>query len=257
MDNRPIGVFDSGVGGFSVVKAIFETVPNEEIVYFGDTARAPYGTRLKYELSLFARQTMRFLISQNCKAVAVACNTTCATCLPELFDYGVPIIEILTPAAQEAALYDKIGVFATRATARSAVHEKEIKKINPNAIVLGAACDKLVPLIESGHTDSPEILAAVREYFSLVEGVECLIMGCTHYPLISGAIKKITGDLKLIDPAKGAAQNLKNTLEKLNAESEPKKPIHRFFYSGKSNKFGIILKSTLNIDVEPKIITPY
>jgi glutamate racemase len=264
MDNRPIGVFDSGVGGFSVVKEILKIVPNEEIVYFGDTARAPYGGRLKYELSLFAKQTMRFLISQNCKAVVAACNTTCATCLSELSDYGLPVIEVLTPAVKEAAQYNKIGLFATKATVAAAIHEKEIKKINPRAQISGVSCDKLVPLIESGHVDSPEIFAAVAEYLELLGEVECLILGCTHYPLIKNAIekianekianKKIAGGVKLIDPANGAAQNLKTVLEKSNAETAKKNPRHKFFYSGKSYGFELMLKSQ-NIDSDVKIIS--
>ena len=196
----PIGVFDSGVGGLTVAREIMRQMPDESIVYFGDTARVPYGSKSKETVTRYSEQIVRFLLSQNVKAIAVACNTASAYALPTLEkDCPVPIIGVMKPGARTAAECTengKIGVIGTTATISSGIYTEYIRELMPRAQVLGRACPLFVPLVEEGLWEDPVTDEIARRYLVelMDEGIDTLILGCTHYPLIRKTIGRIVGE---------------------------------------------------------------
>ena len=193
--NAPIGIFDSGVGGLTVAREVMRQIPNEKIVYFGDTARVPYGSKSKETITKYSEQIVRFLREQNVKAIVVACNTASAYALDELEkEMNIPIIGVVKPGAKVAAdatQNGKIGIIGTEATVGSKIYSRYINKIKPDAEVLGKACPLFVPLVEEGLLHDPvtdEI--AMRYLSSLIDsGIDTLILGCTHYPLLYSKIR--------------------------------------------------------------------
>lgn len=220
MKNKPIGIFDSGAGGLTVVREIVNALPNENIVYLGDTARIPYGTRSKEVVTRFASELVEFLLKQNVKILVAACNTISATCLEEIQKISpVPIIGVVKPAAREAAATtktNKIGVIGTRGTIGSGVYEKELKALKPEIEVITQPCPLFVPIAEEGMGNSEVARLAAKQYFKVFEGtgIDTLVLGCTHYPLLRDVIQEIMGDdITLIDSAKPTAEDLKQVLE--------------------------------------------
>lgn len=267
--NAPIGVFDSGIGGLTVAREIMRQLPNERIVYFGDTARLPYGSKSPETIIRFSRQIVRFLQTQNVKAIVIACNSVSA-CARDALEQEVelPIIDVVRPGAKtaiEATHNDKIGVIATEATIRSGIYTRYIEEKDKNAHVIGKACPLFVPLVEEGLWEDPVTDEIAKRYLSeLIDiGIDTLILGCTHYPLIRSTVGRIIGDkVTLVNPAYETARALKLLLEKEGLESE-KRPglgteLYRFFVSDAADKFqsfansiipyGILSAQTINIE---------
>ena len=215
----PIGVFDSGVGGLTVVREIMRNLPNERIVYFGDTARVPYGTKSKDTVLRYSRQIIRFLMTKHVKAIVIACNTASAYALATVEkEFDVPIIGVIRAGARTAVQVTrngKIGVIATEGTIGSGIYTQEIKKLRPDIEVTGKPCPLFVPLVEEGLWQDPVTDEIAKRYLSsLIDtGIDTLILGCTHYPLIRSTVAKVMGDhVTLVNPAYETARELKELL---------------------------------------------
>ena len=214
--NAPIGIFDSGLGGLSAVRAVKRFLPQEDIVYFGDTARVPYGSRSRETLLEYAEQDIRFLLTKNVKAVLIACNTADSmtrTAMERIFD--IPITGVVLPAAKLAAETTengKLGVIATSATISTGIYEHLIHRYKPDADVFSEATPLLVPLIEDGriHKTDEVTVDILREYLAPMKkrGIDTLVLGCTHYPLIASLIGDMLPDVKLIDTGFAAVHDL-------------------------------------------------
>ncbi|MDD3206514.1 MAG: glutamate racemase [Lachnospiraceae bacterium] len=258
--DAPIGVFDSGVGGLTVVREIMRQIPNEKIIYFGDTARVPYGSKSKEVVTRYSRQIVRFLRTQRVKAIVIACNTASAMALEEIEkEINIPIIGVVRPGAKVAAevtVNGKIGVIATDATIGSNVYTDYIHQINQNVQVIGKACPLFCPLVEEGLLKDPvtdEI--AMRYLTELIDiDIDTLILGCTHYPLIRSTIGKIMGDkVTLVNPAYETARELKELLTKENMLNEVKTGLgtnkYQFFVSDGAQKFQTFANSILKYGI--------
>lgn len=216
---RPIGVFDSGIGGLTVVKRLSSTLPDENIIYFGDTARVPYGSKSNATVTEYAIQDTRFLLSKNVKAIVVACNTVSSVAIPELKKiFDVPIIGMIEPGAKMAlhkSLNLKIGVIGTRATISNKAYSEELKRLNSAANVYEIPCPLFVPLAEEGWTDHQATFNIAEEYLKELRltGIDTLILGCTHYPILSKVIQKVIGEnVNLIDSGVASAEIIKEDL---------------------------------------------
>jgi glutamate racemase len=211
---KPIGVFDSGVGGLTVVRHLARLYPQESIVYFGDTARVPYGTKSPETIERYARQDTEFLLRFEPKLVVVACNTVSALAIPQCQAVAgaIPVYGVLEPGARQAAQATKsgrIGVIGTPATVQSQAYERAIHAIRPDAEVSSIACPLFVPLAEEGWFDHPASELIAREYLSplLRENIDTLVLGCTHYPLLTPTLRKILGtQIQIIDSGEAVAQ---------------------------------------------------
>ena len=232
MDNRPIGIFDSGLGGLTAVAEIRKILPSENIIYFGDTSRVPYGGRSKEILLKYARQDVAFLRSFDIKAIVVACGTVSTTALPALRqENDLPLLGVVEPACCLAAKLTrskKIGMIATAASVRSGTYEAVIRGLDPEIQVLSCACPLFVPLVENGRYRRGDavIETVAREYLEPLKaaGIDTLILGCTHYPLLTDVISDIMGDdVTLINAGAETAWELKRTLtaQDLLAEDRP------------------------------------
>ncbi len=269
LKDAPIGVFDSGFGGLTVVREIMRQIPNEKIVYFGDTARVPYGSKSKETVTRFSRQITHFLQTQNVKTIVVACNTASAYALDELEkEIDIPMIGVVKPGAKvaaEATKNGKVGVIATSATIGSEIYTTYIKQLKPQVSVTGKACPLFVPLVEEGLLEDPvtdEI--ASRYLLELIDiDIDTLILGCTHYPLIRNTIGRVMGDkVTLVNPAYETARELKLLLEQHNILQDKKPDLgenrYQFFVSDGAEKFktfansilkyGILSAKTINIE---------
>jgi glutamate racemase len=218
----PIGIFDSGIGGLTVVRQIHRALPNENLVYLGDTARVPYGTKSPSTVVRFACEDTQFLLQQNVKAIVVACNTVSAWALPTLQrKFDLPIFGVIIPgacAALEKTKSQRIGIIGTNATIRSQAYVKAILARCDTAQVFARACPLLVPLVEEAWTHHPVTQRVLREYLAplLRERIDTLVLGCTHYPLLKTAIRKVTsGKVALVDSAQSCAFYVKERLHAL------------------------------------------
>ncbi len=236
MKDRPIGVFDSGIGGLTVVKEIIRELPNEYLIYLGDTARVPYGTRGREVITKFALELAKFLLQEKPKALVVACNTISATCLSAIEAISpVPVIGVIDSTIREAIKSTKtksIGVIGTRATIASKIYEEKIRSIDPKVAVTSKACPLFVPLAEEGYSTHKASYQIATEYLSDMnkQNIDALILGCTHYPLLRPVIQKSVGrDILLIDSAKPTAHELKNLLEKKNLLRSKQEVTYKFF----------------------------
>ena len=209
-DNKyaPIGVFDSGVGGLTVAREIMRQLPRERIVYFGDTARVPYGSKSRETILRYSRQIIHFLESKGVKAIVVACNTASAYALEGLRpEMKIPIIGVVKPGAKVAAAATrngKIGVIGTEGTIASQIYTEMIRRHNPDAVVVGKACPLFVPLVEEGWLKDPITIEVARRYLASFQetGIDTLILGCTHYPLLRSVVRDIMGlGVELVNPA--------------------------------------------------------
>ncbi len=251
--NLPIGVFDSGVGGLTVVKEIMNQLPQETIVYFGDTARVPYGDKSKETITAYSRQITRFLLSKKVKAVVVACNTASAYAL-ETVQKGcpVPMLGVIKPGAKTAAASTKngrIGVIGTEGTIRSGLYEEYLREISPKSRVFKKACPLFVPLVEEGWLDDEVTRQVSRRYLAelLEQQVDTIVLGCTHYPLLRKVIQETAGDaVTLVNPAYETACELREMLAErgwLNDGSSA--PAHQFYVSDGAEKFRKFARSIL------------
>lgn len=230
MNNQAIGIFDSGLGGLTAVKEIIKQLPNEDIVYFGDTGRLPYGSRSVQTLYKYVTQNIRFLKQFNTKMIVIACGTASTVVLPELEGMDIPITGVVDEAARVSVITSKnkkIGVIATQATIRSGAFERRIKAFLSDAEVFNMACPLFVPLVENGHTHSELAYLAAKEYLLPLkeQGIDTLILGCTHYPLLTDTIKDIMGDgVTLINSGEQVANYIKRYLSEndmLNTSGKP------------------------------------
>ncbi len=218
-NTSPIGVFDSGVGGLTVAREIINKLPHENIVYFGDTARVPYGNKTKKTVLRYSRQIVNFLKEKNVKAIVIACNTASALALDELEqEIDIPIIGVVKPgayAAMNTTVNERIGVIATQSTVQSRLYQKLIEKADSNAKVFAKACPLFVPLVEEGWTHDEITLEVAKRYLKELQDkdIDTLILGCTHYPLLADLISGYLGEkIKLVNPAYETASALKKLL---------------------------------------------
>lgn len=260
LKDAPIGVFDSGIGGLTVVREIMRQIPNEKIIYFGDTARVPYGSKSKETVTRFSRQIARFLQSQNVKTIVVACNTASAYALDTLEkEFDIPMIGVVKPGAKVAAettQNGKVGVIATSATIGSAIYTTYIKEIKPEVTVTGKACPLFVPLVEEGLLEDPVTDEIASRYLSeLIDiDIDTLILGCTHYPLIRNTIGRIVGDtVTLVNPAYETARELKILLETHGILQDKKPDLgenrYQFYVSDGAEKFKSFANSILKYGI--------
>ncbi len=244
MKRYPIGIFDSGLGGLTVVKAIQKELPREKLVYFGDTARIPYGTKSPDTIIRYARQIIRFFRkAQKVKCVVVACNTSSAWALETVRkEFPIPILGVIEPgayAAVEVTRNRRIGVIGTEGTIASGAYLKAIHHLMPNAKVFSKACPLFVPLVEEGKLTGPLTEAVAREYLSplLKAKIDTLVLGCTHYPLLKRTLSKVAGPkVKIVDSAEETARSLHRNLEMHGVEMNG----HgggKYFVSDLSRKF--------------------
>ena len=245
MKNRPIGIFDSGVGGLTVVKSLIDRLPGESFVYYGDTANVPYGNKSREELFKYWRDITSFLISREVKTIVVACGTHSSVTLPEMEKTcPVPILGVVKPGARAAVQTTrngKIGVIATQATVNSGSYTMNINAIVPGHKIYSAACARFVPLVEAGMLSGEETTLAVKEYIKplLQEGIDTLIMGCTHYPFLAPIISEYTSEaVALVDPATETVAELAEILLHKNLLNDIQAGGTREFYvSGNPESF--------------------
>ncbi len=266
MDLRPIGIFDSGIGGLTVVREMIRHAPAESLVYFGDTARVPYGTKSDKVVQAFAFQDARFLVAQDVKMIVVACHTVSSIALKRLKEsFPIPIVGVVEPGvagALAATRNGKIGVIGTRATVMSRAYERSISETGNGVTVVTQACPLFVPLVEEGWLDGGVTLGVAERYLEPLKrgGIDTLVLGCTHYPLLKPVLQKVMGeDVVLIDSAEETAKSVRDRLLKegtasgSEASSEP-----RFFVSDIPHHFqkvgalclGRELKNVQRVDLE-------
>jgi glutamate racemase len=234
---KPIGVFDSGIGGLTVVKRLESTLPHENIVYFGDTARVPYGSKSNETVIEYSLQDANFLMSKNVKAIVVACNTASSIALPELKKkFSIPIIGMIEPgssAAVNASKNGRIGVIGTRATISNQAYSKEIKRISGEIEVFEKACPLFVPLAEEGWTDKQATYLIAEEYLNELKALEIdtLVLGCTHYPILAGVIQNVMGDkVTLIDSGVASAEVVRSELGRVGFKTNKNSFGYKDFY---------------------------
>jgi len=242
---RPIGVFDSGIGGLTVAHEIMKQLPEESVIYFGDTARVPYGPKSPDTVRRYSREISSFLLKQDVKAIVVACNTATAHALPMLRDeLPIPVIGVVEPGARAAARRGKgshIGIIGTSGTVRSGAYERAIRAIDPEARVTARACPLFVPLVEEGWLDHPVTRQVAEEYLApfIRDRVGALVLGCTHYPLLKPLLYQVLGrGVRLIDSAAETAAELKNVLCASDLAAAPgSAATHRFIASDDPMQF--------------------
>lgn len=236
-----IGIFDSGVGGMTVARAIEHICPDYPLVYFGDIARTPYGSKSPETIIEYSRRNADFLLSHGAEIIVIACNSAASTATDALQShYSIPVIDVITPAAVQAATISKnnrIGVIGTRATVRSGVYEDRIQAITPDCRVISQACPLLVPLVEEGWLNKRETKMILRRYLHplRLQQIDTLVLGCTHYPLLSPLIQPRIGKrVQLIDSSVAVARYVKNFLDahpKIRARLQQQTAANRFFVS--------------------------
>lgn len=245
---QPIGIFDSGIGGLTVAKAISNLLPNEQIIYFGDTAHFPYGDKSKESIQSYAKGISEFLLSQNCKAIIIACNTAssfAAEFLKSVLPKNFPLIDVVLPVAKfiHQTDYQKIGVIATKGTVGSDVYAKNIKYLNPQLEVNSLATPLLAPMIEEAFFNNSISQTVINQYLSqpTLNGIQSLILGCTHYPLIEEEVKSYYTSVKkevfVVNSAKVVADEVGLILKQLNLLSTVKSTNHHFYVSDYTDSF--------------------
>lgn len=262
-DTRPIGVFDSGLGGLTVVKELISALPSENIVYFGDTDRVPYGTKSNETIKKFAIEDEAFLLSKDVKLIVAACGTVSSVASDTANTLPVPFVEVVSHAcksAVDASKSKKIGIIGTAATINSGEHKRRILELCPNAYVVCQSCTLFVPLVEAGMTDENDIVVfeTVKKYLAPIKeaGVDTLILGCTHYPLLSSAIKKYLGDdVTLINAGISTACAVKEILEQNDMLNSGKKGTVSYFVSDITPSFSAVSAMLLGEKTENLTVT--
>jgi glutamate racemase len=227
----PLGVFDSGIGGLTVARALFERLPRESVIYFGDTARVPYGPKSPDTVRRYSGEILAYLLGRGVKAVVVACNTSTAHALPHLqANSPVPVVGVVEPGARAALAATRtgnIGVIGTAGTVASGAYERAIRALRPTAEVHSRPCPLFVPLVEEGWFDHPATELVAREYLDPLRraGVDVLVLGCTHYPLLKPLLGRVMGDgVTLIDSAAATAQAVARALSARGLDAPPPPP---------------------------------
>jgi len=267
--SAPVGVFDSGIGGLTVVREIMRQIPNEKIIYFGDTARVPYGSKSKKTVTRYSKQILRFLQSHHVKTVVVACNTASACALEDLEnETDLPIIGVVKPGAKvavEVTRNGRIGVIGTEATIKSQIYARYITELKKEVTIYGKACPLFTPLVEEGLWEDPVTDEIARRYLNeLIDiDIDTLVLGCTHYPLIRSTLGRIVGEnVRLVNPAYETARALKELLAQKGLLNQEKHTLgagqYEFYVSDMADKFrvfansiikhGILSAKTVNIE---------
>ncbi|MFM1757702.1 MAG: hypothetical protein RL193_279 [Actinomycetota bacterium] len=253
MSNAPIGIFDSGVGGLTVARAIIDQLPNESTIYIGDTARGPYGPRKIAEVREFSLEIIEFLVQRGCKAIVIACNTASSAMLRDARErFQVPIIEVIQPAARRAVAATrsgKVGVIGTNATIDSGSYLDAFAAA-PQLEITSKACPKFVEYVERGETSGAQITQVAREYLApMIDAkVDTLVLGCTHYPLLTGVISYVMGEgVTLVSSAEETAKDLYRVLVEKNLlrDAATTPPTHEFLATGDSSQFEILARRFL------------
>ena len=255
-EHAAIGIFDSGVGGLTVTREIMMQMPKERLVYFGDTARVPYGTKSRETIIRYSRQNIRFLKQQNVKAIVVACNTASAFVEEVQKDFDIPIMGVVRPGSKAAIASTRnkrIGVIATQATIGSQIYSRVIRETNPEIQVFGKACPLFVPLVEEGWIEDSVTEEVVRRYVRELQekDIDTLILGCTHYPLLRNLIGRVMGpEITLVNPAYETALELKALLEQEGLKSnQENQSAHAFYVSDAAENFRHFAQSILPCDI--------
>lgn len=262
MENKrtaPIGVFDSGVGGLTVVREIIRQLPDENIVYFGDTARVPYGSKSKNTIIRFSEQIIRFLKTKQVKAIVIACNTASALALDAVRDeFDVPILGVVIPgarAAVDATTNGKVGVVGTEATVQSGMYTKVIQEMNPEIEVIEKACPLFVPLVEEGFKEHHVTQEVIDYYLDSMNktDIDAMILGCTHYPLLRSKIRAYMGEkIQIVNPAYETAMDLRKLLKEMDMENDGTVTAasrYEFFVSDAAEKFRKFANTVMPFDV--------
>src|SRR6266511_3855815 len=267
-DPRAIGVFDSGIGGITVVRAIMDELPFEPVVYFGDHARFPYGPRSLWEIRGFAVEIARHLVDRDVKLIVVACNAATSAALDDVADaVPVPVVGVIEPAVRAAARASRngtVGLIGTQATVSSGAYQRAFGRIAPEVRVVARACPLFVEFVERGDTTSPALMRAAEEYLGPLqeEGVDTLILGCTHYPLLRGAIHHVMGPgVLLISSAEETANDVYDVLASKGLLADPAEggrdlPVHRFESSGDPSRFSLLGRRFLGPEFQGAVRVP-
>lgn len=265
-NSRPIGVFDSGLGGLTVVKELNRLLPNEDIIYFGDTGRVPYGNRSNETIKRYAKEDENFLLQQDVKAIIAACGTVSAVAADVSNTLPIPFFEVVSHAAKEAVAVTKnkkIGVIGTAATVKSEKHKEYILKLLPEAEVVGVSCPLFVPLVEEGWYKSDDIVVieTVSRYLKTMfeAGVDTLILGCTHYPVLSDVVSRVLGDkVMLINPGTATAKAVLEYFTTNDMLNDSGSGNMEFFVSDKADSFrtqaSVLLGKEIN-DSKVKLVS--
>lgn len=250
--NRPIGVFDSGVGGLTVVSALTRHLPNETILYLGDTARLPYGTKSRDTVARYSRRNVEFLLSRGVKAVVIACNTATALALDTL-DLALPLWGVVEPGAETAIRANRpgpIGVIATESTILSGAYRRALERLRPDALVIDQPCPLFVPLVEEGFSDDEVAQLVARRYLTplLNAGIGTLVLGCTHYPLLAPILRSIVGpEVAMIDSAEAVARHVERDLAAADLlRSDTSRPQHHFCVTDVHPRFARLAQELLH-----------
>lgn len=262
-DNRPIGVFDSGLGGLTVVKEINKLLPFEDIVYFGDTGRVPYGTKSNETIIKYARQDEKFLLSKDVKLIVAACGTVSSVASFTKAELPVEFVEVISNSVKDslkATKNKKIGILATSATINSGAHKKQILELCPEAKVIEQSGTLLVTLVEEGFVspDDNAVIEILTRYLKpmIESNVDTIILGCTHFPLLADAIKKIMGEgVTLINMGTSAAEAVKELLENSDSLSEnAAKGENKFFVSDKTQSFNKTVSALFSAEIDDRYV---
>ncbi|USR90783.1 glutamate racemase [Phormidium yuhuli AB48] len=248
--NQPIGVFDSGVGGLTVLRAMYRQLPDESVLYFGDTARLPYGTRSPQEILQFVREILLWMAQSRVKMAIVACNTSSALALEAVrCEFDFPILGLILPGARGAVgVGQRIGVIATPATAASGAYRRAILEMNPSAEVWEMGCPEFVPLIEGNRIHTQQTREIIREYLEplLAQKMDTLVYGCTHYPLLEPVLRQLLPpEVTLVDPATYVVQAAAQELDLLGLRATPGQGSTQFGVSGCPNSFATLSQQWL------------
>lgn len=254
---QAIAILDSGVGGLTVVKEIMRQLPREKILYFGDTARTPYGPRPAEEVLAFTREIVDYLLQYHPKMIVIACNTATAVALSDIRQrVDIPVVGVINPGARAAIGRSKtgiIGVIGTEGTIKSGAYDAALKLLSPRVEVVSRACPAFVPLVEDGNFRSEETLHIVAESLAPIrrEGMDCLILGCTHYPFLADTISQVMGpEVTLISSAEETAREVSTILHESGMlAGRDEIPVHQFFCSGDTRKFQAIAQEWLGEEI--------
>ncbi|HHY42731.1 MAG TPA: glutamate racemase [Thermoanaerobacterales bacterium] len=263
--NKPIGLFDSGIGGLTVAKEIMKLLPNENIVYFGDTARVPYGSKSSEVIMQYTLEAVNFLLSQDVKLIVFACNTVTATCLEKLSSsLSVPIVGVIQPgarAAVDATKNNMVGVIGTERTVQSRAYEKAINALNDKISVHSKACPLFVSLVEEGWLENEAAFYTAKTYLEPLkdQGIDTLVLACTHFPLLKTVIRQVMGEsVQLVDPAKETAEEVCRILKEKNLIRQGENAAdYRYFVSSNPKKFARVGEGFLKRPIKPlSVIDP-
>ena len=257
MNTRPIGIFDSGLGGLTVLKALLKALPHEHFIYFGDSANVPYGAKSKQTVTNLSLAIARFLEEQDAKLIVVACNTASAQALPSLQKHcRVPVLGVIEPGARKAARFtqnNRVALLGTEGTVRSKAYEKALQKINSHIRVFAQACPLFVPLVEENWTRKEAARLIAQEYITPLQkkGVDTIILGCTHYPILKPLLAKIVGtNVTLVDPSDTLADEVRALLERSGQAQTNGRGTARFYASDDTARFKRLAKQILHTPIQ-------